>query len=230
MAVFISGKATAQLVVKDNFSDNSWGNIVRACQMNEVPDTWMVGDSKTMTIDGVEYQITIIGKNHDIYSDGTGVAPLTFQMHDCYGTKYRMNSTDTNSGGWKDSQMRTTHLPSILTLMPNAVQTAIRNVNKLTAVGNNTSTIVTTADKLFLLSEREVLGKNTYSYTGEGTQYEYYTKGNSAVKTASEVAVDYWLRSPVKGTSASYSMIAIGGSFSYFEASSSEYISPAFCF
>ena len=66
-----------------------------------------------------------------------------------------MNSTATNVGGWKDSEMRNTHLPSVLLLMPPEVQAGIRNVNKLTSAGNKSSEIVTTSDGLFLLSEEE---------------------------------------------------------------------------
>ena len=74
------------------FADNSWAAIIAACQAREVPDTWAVGDSKPMTIGGADYQIDIIGENHDSYTDGSGTAPLTFQMHDCYGTDYAINS------------------------------------------------------------------------------------------------------------------------------------------
>lgn len=66
------------------FANNTWEQIIAACHNNEVPDTWKAADHKPMTIGGVDYQIDIIGKNHDDYSDGSGKAPLTFQLHDCY--------------------------------------------------------------------------------------------------------------------------------------------------
>lgn len=81
------------------FANNTWEQIIEACHNNEVPDTWKVADQKPMTINGVDYQIDIIGKNHDDYSDGSGKAPLTFQLHDCYGEIKNMNSSNTNSGG-----------------------------------------------------------------------------------------------------------------------------------
>ena len=70
-----------------NFADNTWAQIIKACQKKIIPTTWKVGDQKAMTINGISYQIDIIGKNHDDYSDGSGKAPLTFQMHDCYADK-----------------------------------------------------------------------------------------------------------------------------------------------
>ena len=62
-----------------------------------MPDAWKVADHKPMTINGVDYQIDIIGKNHDDYSDGSGKAPLTFQLHDCYAAPKQMNSFNTNA-------------------------------------------------------------------------------------------------------------------------------------
>lgn len=77
--------------VPANFADATWAEVVKACELNLVPDTWEVGDQKAMTINGADYLIDIIGKDHDFYNGG-GKAPLTFQMHDCYGTKYVMNN------------------------------------------------------------------------------------------------------------------------------------------
>lgn len=178
------------------FSNNEWSAIIDACQSGNVPETWVVGDHKNMTINGASYQIDIIGKNHDTYAAG-GTAPLTFQMHDCYNTDYPINSSNTNYGGWKNSAMRTTHLPAILALMPTEVQNGIRKVNKKTSVGNASSTIETVSDELFLLSMIEVFGFiSDYAAAGEGTQYDYYKAGNSKAKKRRGIAVLWWLRSP----------------------------------
>ena len=144
-----------------NFADNTWEQIIKACQRGAVPETWAVGNHKTMMINGASYQVDIIGKNHDTYAAG-GKAPLTFQLHDCYADAKAMNSSNTNSGGWKNSAMRTTHLPAILALMPTEVQNGIREVSKKASVGGASSTIETVSDKLFLLSEVEIFGSTTY--------------------------------------------------------------------
>lgn len=180
------------------FANNSWETIIAVCKAGNVPDSWAVGNSKNMTIGGAEYQIDIIGKNHDTYADGSSTAPLTFQMHDCYATTYAMNAANTNVGGWKGCAMRKTHLPAILALMPAEVQTGIREVNKLTSAGNTSATIETTADKLFLLSEVEVFGTDRFSYDGEGTRYDYYQAGNTATKNLNGSYQKWWTRSPYK--------------------------------
>ena len=215
--------------LSDNFANNSWASIIAACHSGSVPSTWVVGNSKTMTINGTSYQVDIIGKNHDTYTAG-GKAPLTFQLHDCYADTKAMNGSSTNSGGWKNSAMRTTHLPAILALMPTEVQNGIREVSKLTSAGKNSSTINTTADKLFLLSEVEIFGSTSYSAAGEGTQYDYYKAGNSKVKKRNGSAALWWERSPGASYSTFFCLVTSGGVAGYTGASDARGVAFGFCF
>ena len=211
------------------FANNTWEDIAAACQAGVVPDTWSVGDQKTMTIDGVDYAIDIIGKNHDNYSDGSGKAPLTFQIHPVYKL-LTMNAGDTNVGGWERSKMRTEHIPSIFEKMPESVRTSIRKVNKLTSAGGKSELITTTADDLFLLSEIEVFGVANFSLDGEGTQYEYHkTKANRA-KTLQGTGYSWWLRSPYKFDNAHFARVDTTGNGNAAVGSGSNGVAFAFCF
>ena len=221
---------TAPVTYKANFADNTWEQIIDACHKNKVPDTWAVGNQKPMTINGTDYAIDIIGKNHDDYSDGSGKAPLTFQMHDCYADRKMMNGGSTNSGGWTSCSMRQTDLPAILALMPTEVQNGIREVNKLASAGSKSSTINTTADKLFLLSEIEIFGNITYSASGEGTQYDYYKVGNSKVKNYNGSANYWWQRSPRIGNYSSFCAVSNSGLADYISANDVYCVAFAFCF
>lgn len=205
------------------FANNSWEKIINACHSGNVPDSWIVGNSKTMTINGSSYQIDIIGKNHDTYADGSGKAPLTFQLHDCYAQVKSMNNSDTNSGGWKNSVMRQTHLPAILALMPSDVQNGIRAVNKVTESA-------TTSDKLFLLSEYEIFGSTTYSTGKAGTQYDYYKAGNSAAKTQNNYESQWWERSKRYSGSEQFCCVQTSGTPSYNSAGNPSGFSFGFCF
>ena len=216
-------------LLKDNFADNEWSEIIAACQSGDVPDSWVVGNYKNMTINGKAYRIDIIGKNHDTYASG-GTAPLTFQMHDCYDETKQMNSSNTNSGGWQNSAMRTTHLPAILNLMPAEVKAAIRDVQKKSSAGNQSSSIQTTNDKLFLLSEIEIFGSTTYSFAGEGKQYDYYKAGNSKVKNLSGSAYTWWERSPFSSGSAYFCSVSSGGLADATAAGNSFGVAFGFCF
>lgn len=221
---------TAPVTYKANFADNTWAQIIDACHKNQVPDTWLVGNQKTMTINGTAYTIDIIGKGHDDYADGSGKAPLTFQMHDCYGEEYAMNGTNTNSGGWTNCAMRKTHLPAILAKMPTEVQNSIRAVNKLTSAGSGSDTINTTADKLFLLSEIEIFGSVSYSKSGEGTQYAYYKAGNSKVKKYNGSAYNWQERSPYGRSTSFFCIVNSNGNADYDSARTAFGVAFGFCF
>ena len=211
--------------IASKFADNDWATIIWACQNNAVPSAWAVGDSKDMTINGQNYKINIIGKNHDTYSDGSGTAPLTFQMQGYYNTKYQMNSSNTNQGGWGSCAMRNTHLPAILALMPSEVQEAIKEVNKIYCVSWVTMEMSTVADKLFLLSEQEVWGKRTWAPQIEGSQYALYASGVSKMKNSV-----WWQRSIYVNNSTDFCCVYANGNIGYYGASASGGVVPAFCF
>ena len=229
MSVFFRRRGEPPVIFDSIFANNSWEAIIAACQSGSVPDSWAVGDSKMMTINGADYQIDIIGKNHDTYTAG-GTAPLTFQMHDCYAYGKQMNSSNTNVGGWTDCAMRNTHLPAILALMPTEVQNGIREVNKLTSAGNQSSTIKTTADKLFLLSEIEIFGSVDYSKSGEGTQYDYYKAGNSKEKMFGGYTWDWWERSPSNSDVTYFCRVDSYGDANDNDANGPLGVAFAFCF
>ena len=90
-------------------------------------------------------------------------------------------------------------MATLLNQLSSDLKSVLKFVNKVTSVGNNSSGLETTSDKLFLLSEIEVFGATQYSYAGEGKQYEYYTAGNSTIKKVNGSANIWWERSPFSG-------------------------------
>lgn len=213
--------------MRDNFADNDWASIIKACHSGSVPITWVVGNSKLMSIGGVDYQIDIIGKNHDIYSDGLGKAPLTFQLHDCYAATRQMYNSDANNV-WTNCAMRQTYLPDILSQMPAEVQDGIREVNKQTSAGGNV--ISTSADKLFLLSEIEIFGSVSHFKGGEGAQYDYYKAGNSKVKHRGIDANAWWERSPDAGGGGYFCYVTNSGIATSRKGSDALGVAFGFCF
>lgn len=235
-SIVIGTQSVSLLLIDPVFANNTWAQIIEACQAGLVPAAWAVGDSKTMSINGAEYQVDIIGKNHDEYADGSGTAPLTFQLHDCYGTLYAMNTASTvGMGSWKSSVMRSAHLPALMALMPEAVRDGIRQVNKLTAAPASSGFVIeTTAETLFLLSEVEVFGATSYSEQGEGTQYDYYLAGGNKVKTRNGTNAIWWERSPTKSSQSTqgtnFCAVYDSGVYANANATGSYGVSFAFCF
>ena len=126
--------------------------------------------------------------------------------------------------------MRQTHLPAILALMPTEEQNGIREVNKLTSAGSQSSTINTTADKLFLLSEIEIFGRVSFSKRGEGTQYDYYKAGNSKVKNRNGSASSWWERSPYASVSTHFCTVNSSGKANRGNAGNAYGVAFGFCF
>lgn len=215
------------------FSNNEWSAIIDACQTRSVPDTWTVGSQKSMTIGGSSYLVDIIGLNHDDYADGSGKAPLTLQLHDCYITSSQMSYSEYNYDSWKQSLIRLYFCPNtILANMQTDVKAGIKNVNKFTATGGRDATLITTSDKLFLLAESEVFASIDQSFAGEGSRYEYYTNGGtSSLKKNNVQNYMWWLRSPVSWNNYNYCAVHTVDGISYYSGPQSALgVCPAFCF
>ena len=197
-----------------------------------------IGDQVTLSLNGTNYAFDIIGFNHDTLTDAnaygkataTGKASITFQMHDLFETGYKMNSSNTNSGGWKSSAMRTSTMPLMKGYMPAAWQTAIKPVNKASGTGGgSTSGTETVSDSCFLLAEIEVFGSATNSVSGEGTQYAYYKAGNSKVKNLDGYAYHWWERSPYSGNGNSFCLVYMNGEAIYSNPTMKPLVAFAFC-
>ena len=223
----VVGTANVDMIMIDPvFGNNSWAAIIKACQEKQVPDTWNVGDSCNMTINNKTYAIDIIGKNHDDYADGSGKAPLTFQMHTTYATQYKMNGAEYNNCGWKNCLVRISNaFPKLKQVMPAEVVAALKAVTKKTTAGGASSAIDTTADTLFLLSEIEVQGTRTHSYAGEGTQYAYYQTAANRKKNRA-----WYLRSPRISSTSCFCRTGWNGEADWSVASEVDGIAAAWCF
>lgn len=199
-----------------------------------------VGDQVTIGVNNVNYAFDVIGFNHDDLTDSmaygkatvTGKAGMTLQMHDLLATTAKMNTTNTNSGGWKSCVMRTSNMVTYLSQLPDTWQTITKEVNKLTSVGSQSSAIQTTVDKLFLLSESETFSLLTYSFSGEGTEYSWYklnAKQSDRIKKKNGSATTWWLRSPYKTDDESFCGVSATGYAQGINATGTYGVSFAFC-
>ena len=197
-----------------------------------------IGDQVTLSLNGTNYAFDVIGFNHDTLTTSaaygaatkTGKAGITFQMHDLFATYYPMNSSNTNSGGWKSSAMRTSTMATMKGYLPAAWQTAIKPVNKASGTGGGSSSgTETVSDSCFLLAEIEVFGSTTYSVSGEGAQYAYYKAGNSKVKNMSGSASHWHERSPRSGYTQDFCMASKKGTASASNGTLYPGVTFAFC-
>ncbi len=183
--------------VSATLEKNDWETIQKVVSAGKVSEAgWSVGDTKEVEINGETKTATIIGLDHD------GENTATFMVMENLGD-HRMNSTDTNAGGWEASEMRTWLNNDIYNSMSNKAY--IKEVTKMTDnVGykedkiNTTDDVTGTQDKIFLLSAVETGSQSqvdnwSYQYinqiNAEGTTYEWF-------KTNSLSGTWFWLRSP----------------------------------
>lgn len=223
------------------FSTDSWATIAAASADGTASTRYKVGDEKTITLTGgEEVTLQIWGFNHDNLADGSGKAGITLGMKNLLATTYAMNSSNTNSGGWEASKMRTTTMPAILATLPEDLQAVIKEVNKLSSEGGSSADALdTTADKLFLFSVKEVTGTNTYSLDGEGTQYALWNTllyngalASPRIKRLSNGggnASYWWTRSARSGNSFYFCYFDAGGSVNYYDAGYSCGVCLGFC-
>lgn len=214
--------------IGDDLEDTEWADIGICSRLGMAQQFFKVGDTKTVNIGGVNYQVQIIGFNHDDLTSG-GKAGITFQMVDCLNATAQMNSSNTNAGGWNSSAMRS-RMSTYLSQLPSALQSVIKSVNKKSGTGNGSSSgTQTTSDKLFLLSEIEIFGTTTYSVSGEGNQYEWYKAGNSRIKKVNGSADGWWERSPFSGGTGTFCIVGSGGTAGNGYANGSCGVSFGFC-
>lgn len=165
----------------------------------------------------------ILGFDHNKATETNGKSSITFGIADTEGTDIsllvaKMNSSNTNSGGWNGSYMRTTVCNAFYNALPSDLQSVIGSVTKYsdnTGGGSDTASYVTTTkDKIFLLSEYEVFGTRTYANSAEQNyqqQYDYYKDGVSKIRHLSGSADAWWLRSPRTGDNGNFCVVTKDG-------------------
>ena len=243
--------------IPPTFADSDWTTIAELSENGQAQTYFKVGDEKTIELTtGEEVTLVILGFNHDDLADGSGKAGMTIGMKNMLKTYYEMNSTRTNAGGWKQSEMRASVMPTLLSQLPSDLQSVIKQVNKKTATDNTIDNVETTAEKLWLLAIAEIyapisiensnsaaLKSNAEIYKSEGTQYKYYKNligdNNGGTNTNPLLAkklsngnggiYSWWLRSINCDSTEHFRSIGASGSFSQLFADSGNGMSYCFC-
>lgn len=250
-------------------NDNSWATIREVSSAGLGANYWAVGDVKSIVLNGAVVGYTfsnltvnafILGFNHNSAKEGankihfqigkigsTAVALCDSQYNSSGSSAgFRMNTSNTNSGGWNGSYMRKTVLGnsntptsplanSLMAALPSDLRAVMQPVTKYTDNTGNSSNssgaVTATTDYLFLLAEFEVFGSrsgaNQYEQNSQA-QYDYYKAGNSRVAynhSAVSTAVWWWLRSPGDGY---FRGVGTDGSANYYYARSSAGVRPGF--
>lgn len=221
-----------------SFEKASWSDIAALSESGSADKYFSVGDEKTISLTtGEQVTLVILGFDHDDLTGG-GKAGMTIGMKNLLATTYRMNATATNEGGWDESEMRTSTMATLLSQLPSDLQSVIKQVNKKATAGGASTSITTSADKLWLLAEVEVDGTTSAGYADEGEQYEYWKTVKDGTVAADRIkylsngsgsAYIWWLRSPYVSTSTYFRGFISTGSVDYYYAYYARGVSFGFC-
>ena len=256
-------------------NDMSWADIRKISDAGLASSYFNVGDRKAVKLSGTvvglslngTYYCYIIGIDHNSALEGTNRIHFQIGKTSLSGGKdiafcdsnynrtgssqgFRMNLSDTNSGGWNGSYGRNTLLGnsgtptappanSFMAALPADLRAVMKPVTKYTdntGGGSNTSNAVTaTTDYLFFLAEFEVQGSRSFANQYEQNyqaQYDYYRAGNSKIKyrhDAAGTAVYHWCRSAEYSPFGLFCLVHTNGSASSAGANSSRGLAPCFC-
>ena len=158
-------------------------------------------------------------------------------------TKQQFNSTMTNVGGWKDSELRTYINGTIYNALPRELQNVITSTKVVSGHGSTSGEEnFETQDKLYLLSGHEVYEDGTSKQiSAKDTAYnntkqlDYYK--NQGVTTSSYAGAIkqyngsnayWWLRSARFGDTGSFLYVTDSGRWAISSAIGSNGVSPAF--
>lgn len=237
-------------------NDNSWATIREVSSAGLGANYWAVGDTKEVVLNGtvagytfsnVTINAFILGFNHNSSREGANkihfqlgkIGSTAVALCDSYynntGGGFRMNTSNTNNGGWNNSYMRRTILGntnaptsplsgSLMAALPSDLRAVMQSVTKYSdntanGGGNTQSYVTATTDYLFLLAEYEVFGTRYYANSYEQqyqAQYAYYQAGNSRVAynhSAVSTAVWWWLRSAYYNSSRNFCRVGTDGGY-----------------
>lgn len=217
------------------FATSTWAEIKAAVQAGinglDLSEHWAVGDTKSVTLTTNEViELQVAGFNHDTYSDGV-TAPVTLVMKNCLNTTTYMNSSNTNSGGYPASAMKTWVETNIYNKLPSDLKAIVAPVKKKCYTTYNSASSLSEANyNVWLLAEAEVFDSVSYTIgNGEGTKYPIFTDNASRVKKVNGSAYFWWLRSALSSDSTRFVFVSSGGSVNYSNASYSYGVAVGLC-
>ena len=228
------------------------GTVGQLSLSNYTTYAFIIGFNHNASVEGanrIHFQLakTALSGGKDVCFCDNQYAPDSGWSHPGAGY-FVMNASNTNSGGWKSSQMRTnicgTSLSSysgtIIAVIPAALRAVLKSVTKYTdntanGGGSTASYVTATTDYFFLLSEYEVFGSISYANSNESSkqaQYAYYSAGNSKIKykhNGTSTAAYWCLRSPRASYSSSFVNVNTVGTVNSGYAYYSLGFAPGFC-
>ena len=219
--------------VSTTLKDNDWSTIIEVANKGEAQNYWKIGDEIDLVLSGnfnETVTLQIWDFNHFDKSDGTGKAGICFGMKHLMENFHQMNSTDTNSGGWNQCNMKKTIMNNIYNSIPVEIRNHIKEVNTYANKGGESSSSQACTDKVFLPGFKE-LGFTEQNYDGDQVKFPIFSDNNSRIKKINNGSGSkwwWWTRSPSYNYSDHFRIVYTDGSWSNSHADSGGYVCVCF--
>ena len=241
-----------------SFADDSWDEIAAAVKLN--PKSYAVGSTKKLkvydnpngeTTNGTykEYTIRVANnttpeKCNDSNSNFSQTAcGFVVEFVDIVEDR-RMNSTATNVGGWRDSEMRTYANGAFFNNLPEDLRNVITKTKVISGHGSGDNNAERedgnweSSDNIYLLSGKEVWDFNSYDTAYDKTrQLDYYADNHVTPSENRSYAIKkningnasyWWLRWAYSYSDRGFLSVGGSGSWYNYGANNSYGFAPAF--
>ena len=219
-----------------SFTSDSWKTIQKAVQTGNT-NNYNIGDTKAVDLGSFGTHIVRIANMSACESETSETAcGFVIEFADII-TRQKFNSSNTNVGGWKDSEIRTYINGTIFNSLPSDLQNVIATTKVISGHGSTQGeTNFETQDKLYLLNSQEIWGSNDYDTSvGVSKQLDYYKNlgvtmenNSKAIKQYLESNVHWWLRSSYIKNADYFLIVGSDGLWHGDNASSHDGVSPTF--
>ena len=220
-----------------SFESDSWTTIQKAVQTGNT-SKYNVGDTKEVDLGSLgKHMVRISNMSACTTETSETACGFVVEFADII-TNQKFNSTATNVGGWKDSEMRTYVNSAIYNALPIELQNVITTTKVISGHGSTSGeTNFETQDKLYLLNAQEVWSTNDYDTSvGTSKQLDYYKNQGvtassyaGAIKQYNGSSSAWWLRSATSSIFANIFLYVNGrGDWNNGAAIDSNGVSPAF--
>ena len=236
-----------------SFSTDSWSTIVAAVKRGKI-ENYNVGDTKTVDMGSLgTHTLRIANKSTPSECSTAGFSQtacgFVLEFADII-TKHVMNPWDSsvttngngNIGGWPASELRTYVNSDIYNALPTELKNGIINTTVVSGHGSSDSSNFTSTDKMYLLSTKEVYGKEGTTHVinydtaeVETRQLDYYSSQNvttssdsGAIKQRNGSNDWWWLRSAYSNSNRYFHYVSSYGYWDYVGSNGTSGVSPAF--
>ncbi len=219
-----------------SFSTDSWQTIQKAVKSGNT-DKYNVGDTKEVDLGDLGTHTMRIANMSSCTTETSETACGFVVEFASYIADHKINSTATNVGGWKDSELRTYVNGTIYNALPIELQNVITITKVISSHGSTSGeTNFETQDKLYLLSAQEVWNGNDHDTSiGTSKQLDYYKNQGvttssyaGAIKQHNGINTTWWLRSAYSDYDIGFLGVDSDGRWYSNDANYFNGVSPAF--